>query len=536
MADAILDKNACDNSTITSHDNIEYSPRAQLDSITKICKGDRLDLKYQYEISCQALSEYAAKGLTPSKLKKIQRHIPIVYPWNDGYQLFRNNYNRRWSYFPIGIIKCRHAKDVKRAIDFVREYKFEFSIRSGGHCSLAFSLSVSIIIDLSRMNKIKVVCNKESKCRATKVRGNKFVVVGPGAILGKVIKKISKYALSLPTGSCVNTGAGGLSCGGGISPSLVRLGGMTTDHLVSAKVLLANGKVVNANEKEHADLFFAIRGAGGCNFGIITEFTFHPCRFCGAIVFDIRYPWDLFSRVVEMWQNFAPFTCRRLSSELELFPPRFKAPENILPIRIKGQFEGSEKIFYKLMEPFVSLAKGKGSIIVKCVKTFAESGRFWGGTIQTYYQNASIFWYDKLSAQAIDTMATFLKNAPHAGAFIAFNAMLGAVADVPSCATAFPHRKALFWNLIEGTTLNPQFLPQQQIWVNRLYDALIRFAKKVAGTTPGYVNAPQQNLQKDDKYLYAYYANNIYRLVNIKNKYDPKNFFRFEQSIPLNLY
>ena len=113
--------------------------------------------------------------------------------------------------------------------------------------------------------------------------------------------------------------------------------------------------------------------------------------------------------------------------------------------------------------------------------------------------------------------------------------MLGAVEDVSPNATAFPYRKSLFWAQHRGTTLDPQQLPKQQIWVNRLYDAIAPFAEKIDGATPSYINAPQSNLQAHDRFLTAYYSDNLKKLVEIKNKYDPKNVFHFDQSIPLSL-
>jgi FAD/FMN-containing dehydrogenases len=350
--------------------------------------------------------------------------------------------------------------------------------------------------------------------------------------LGNVIKTISSYNISLPTGSCVNTGTAGLSLGAGISPSLIRLSGLMADHIVSAKMINSNGEIINIDENENSDLLFAIKGAGGGNFGIFTEFTFHPCWFKGAIVFNLRYDWSVFKKVFKMWQKFSPFTDRNLSSEIDLFPPKFSTDETP-PVQFKGQYEGSLSDLKKLIKPFIDLVKKtkKSTIFIKHAKTFAEAGKFWGETVQTYFENYSIFWQNSLSDEALDVYDHYMKIAPGPYSSIEFNAMMGRVSDIKSNETAFPYRKSRFWNQLQGKSIDPEDFPKQQLWVRKLYDAISVYADKNHDVVPSYINAPQKNLQ--DKYMRAYYSTNSKKLIKIKNKYDPENFFHFPQSIPL---
>ena len=174
---------------------------------------NRLLLKYEDEIGCQTLAEFKTRGLSYAQLIIIQQGLPIVYPWDEGYQTYRNNYNRRWSYFPMGIIRCASTEDVQNSLLFVRKYNLDFSVRSGAHCTLPFSLSTGIIIDLSRMDDIKVIISDESCKNSNNIRSDKYVILGPASRLGVVAQKISKFNLSLPIGSCINTGAAGLALG-----------------------------------------------------------------------------------------------------------------------------------------------------------------------------------------------------------------------------------------------------------------------------------------------------------------------------------
>ena len=503
----------------------------ELKKTIKICKPENiLDLNYKNELSCQVLGKFNEKGLTTENLIKLQKCLPIVYPWNAAYNTLRLNYNRRFNYFPMGIIMCRGSKDVQLAIKIMTKFELEFSVRSGGHSYLNFSLSTEIIIDLSKMNKISVISNQKTKNYSNHIRGDKHVIIGPGAHLGVVIKELSKYNLSLPTGSCVNTGVGGLSLGGGISPSLMRLGGLMCDHIVSVKMVLGNGKLIKISKDSYSDLFFAIKGAGGGNFGIITQFTFCPLRFIGSTAFRIRYKWNQVRDVFIMWQNFAPFTDRNLTTELDFSPSQYDKT----PVLFVGQYEGSEMALRKLISKFITLAKNNDGIIdINHLSKYYQVGLFWGGDPgQSYFNNNSVFFYNKLSDKAISLIINEIENAPNPSSSIGFNAMRGAVSDIKSNETAFPHRNALFWCQIRGPTQNPENLNREILWTDNFWKKLVKFAKKVAGEVPAYINAPQSNLQEKNRYLRSYFGDNVDKLIEIKTKYDPKNIFKFSQSIP----
>ncbi|AYV80565.1 MAG: putative FAD-linked oxidoreductase YgaK [Harvfovirus sp.] len=506
--------------------------KKEINYAIKTCLPEnRLELDYWDEIDCQVLERFREKGLNREDLLAIQKKLPIIYPWNDyNYQNYRTNYNRNINYFPTAIILCRSSLDVQKSLHFVKKYNFVFSVRSGGHCTLGYSLTTGIVIDLSLMDEIIVEQTKESIANADEIHCDRHVILGPGASLGVVIEQLSEYDISLPVGSCINTCVGGLTLGGGISPSLIRSSGLSIDHLIRAEIVLPNEKIIQVDKKNYSDLFFALRGAGGGNFGIVTKFIFNPVRYLGATVFKLQYPITEFSNVIDRWQRFFPFTDTRCSAELNLSSPKF----NKYPIEIQGQFEGSEKELKTLLRNFISLAKSsKGTVFIDFISKFSDVGRFWGSTQQAYFNENSIFWYNFLSEDAIKIMLKYLENAPVPEARISFNAMLGKVAETSSSATAFPWRKALFWNHIVSNTQEPLLVPDQLSWVNKLYDDLLPYVKKIKNTIPAYVNMVQANLTLHRRYMRSYYGENRHRLIQIKTKYDPHNLFKFQQSIPL---
>jgi hypothetical protein len=549
-----------------------------------------LSVQVNQEISCQTLDRFAEKGLLAEDLDRLQKTLPIVYPWNAGYDRLRLTYNRLYcNIFVMGIMVCKTVEDVQKALKFVLQYQLSFVLRSGRHNSLTYSVEADIIIDVFQLSTIRV-------------QGNR-VIVGPGARNGPIFEALSPYKLILPTGSCRNVCVGGLTAGGGISPFLVRSGGMTCDRAISFQVVLADGRVVKASAHHHPDLFFALRGAGNNNFGIITEIAYEALPFTGAWGFDIRFQFHLLRKVVTMWQAFAPFTDNRISSELELFSPRTLP----LPVVFRGQINGPLNLI-SLLQPFIDLATspcnfqdvpetnsyricgfdldlyaktsaqstssyrvekapsdndptclylhemklGEGRVkpefrdcvdrietkrpIVVEIRSLPEVvdvGLFWGLTVQTYFTDSSIFWNHPMNEGAIQTLIHFLEIAPGPLANIEMNAMRGAVSDLKPEDTAFPYRGALFWTLLRGRAFDYSDYIPEGVWVKEFYDRLAPFAKLPDGNVPSYVNIVQANLRQDQRYLKAYYDTNVERLQKIKRKYDPHNVFHYPQSIPL---
>ncbi len=547
-----------------------------------------LQLQLPDEISCQALRRYEAVGLNPSALDQLQATLPIIYPWNKDYNTLRIVYNRQYcNIFPIGIVVCRQSSHVAKALALVNRYNLSFRTRCGRHNSLTYSVDADIVIDLYLMNSIEIIplpspgqC-QISGAKSPGIRGQKLVKLGPGARNGTIAQTLSPLDLILPTGSCVTVCAGGLTLGGGISPFLIRLGGFTCDHLVSATVILADGKEIKVSATEHPDLFFALRGAGNNNFGIVTEMIYWPLVFRGATVFDIRFPFPMLSQVFQYWQQWAPSTDRRLSTEIDLMSPHALP----LPVVLRGQFDGPLGELYPLIRHFIKCSKRSAvpknqkakwhqnkqpeaedpcglltheakdeeckwlgqsdqvdskrniQIEIKWLPTVADVAIFWGGTRQSYFKNLSLFWNNLLPIEAINVLISSMTRAPGPLSVISFNAMGGAISDVPISSTAIPHRQALFWNLVQGRTEQFSEVKAQEEWVTLLYDQLARYANPVDSksprTVPAYANIVQENLLPERRYLRAYYGPNVERLVQIKQRYDPLNRFNYPQSIPV---
>ena len=164
---------------------------------------------------------------------------------------------------PLAVVRPESAAEVATAVGFARDAGLELSIRCGGHDSRGMSTNDGgLVIDLRSLDGVIV--------------DGDLVTIGGGAVWGDVAAALAPHGLALSSGDTKSVGVGGLTLGGGVG-WFVRRWGLAIDSLVSAEVVLADGRIVTASATEEPDLFWALRGGGG-NFGVVTAFTFraHP--------------------------------------------------------------------------------------------------------------------------------------------------------------------------------------------------------------------------------------------------------------------
>ncbi|MGW2866503.1 FAD-binding oxidoreductase, partial [Streptomyces sp. NPDC001205] len=227
---------------------------------------------------------------------------------------------------PQGIVYCETPRDVSTAIRFARDNHIEVHTRSGGHSLAGWSTGEGMVLDVSRLNHVSV--------------GDHTVRLGPGVQSVDVLATLRPHNKQVVTGTCATVRMGGYISGGGIGFQ-VRKFGVASDRLVSAQVVLANGRIVRASEESHPDLFWAIRGGGGGNFGVATDFEVRPISAPKMVYFDTYWPWDKAQEIITAWQEWCSSGSNNLGSTLNVLL-RDGAPGNVPIIKINGGYHGPQ--------------------------------------------------------------------------------------------------------------------------------------------------------------------------------------------------
>ena len=184
----------------------------------------------------------------------------VVRPGTPGYDVLRRPAIPRFDDVrPAAVVLCDGPEDVAATLALARSAGLPVAVRSGGHCFAGRSTTEGVVIDVSPLDR--------SRSRATRA------TIGAGARLGDVYDALDAHGLTIAGGCGPTVGIAGLTLGGGLG-ILGRLHGLTSDRLRAAEVVLADGRLVSCDADAEADLFWALRGAGGGRFGVVTSLVF----------------------------------------------------------------------------------------------------------------------------------------------------------------------------------------------------------------------------------------------------------------------
>ena len=226
----------------------------------------------------------------------------VVLPGSSDYDLARKPAIPRFhDVRPRAVVRCAAPEDVVETIAFARRSRLATATRSGGHCFAGRSSTPGIVIDVSTM-------------RAVSVAGG-VATVGAGARLGDVYDTLDDHGITIPAGCGPSVGIAGLTLGGGLG-ILGRKHGLTSDHLVGAQVVLADGRVVDRDQHRHDQLFWALRGAGGCNFGVVTCLEFSTIPAPAATSFQLTWRHAQAAPIIDAWLRWAPVGPEELAASL----------------------------------------------------------------------------------------------------------------------------------------------------------------------------------------------------------------------------
>ena len=437
----------------------------------------------------------------------------IIQPETDGYDSVRKIWNGVIDKRPGVIIQCTGTADVIAAVNFARDNKLPLAVRGGGHNVSGNSVcNDGVVIDLSPMRTVRV----DPATVTARVAG--------GAKLGDIDAETQVHGLSLPIGVVSATGIGGLSLHGGMG-FLTRKYGLTCDHLVSADVVTADGKVLVADAKNNSDLLWALRGGGG-NFGVVTSFEFKLERVGPEVWMGIiMYPVSEAKRVMKAWLDFMKTAPDEVSSiaiywsapHEEPVPKQLQGtPVAVLAACWCGPMDKGETALKPIREvttPVVDLSGPMPFLMAqKLFDPEYPNGR-------RYYWKS--LYLNPLTDDAIDMLGEYAASRPSSLSSIDVWALGGAMTRVKPDQSAFFKRDAPYLLGIESNWENPKDDDANIAWTRKLYKDAERFS-------PGglYYNFPGF-MEEGDELLKKSYGSNYERLQQVKAKYDPNNLFRF---------
>jgi FAD/FMN-containing dehydrogenase len=371
---------------------------------------------------------------------------------------------------------------------------------------------------------------------------NGVATAGAGARLGDLYDALAEHDLTIPAGCGPSVGISGLTLGGGLG-ILGRKYGLTSDHLLAAQIVLADGRVIECDDNHDEELFWALRGAGGCNFGVVTSLTFDTIPAPDATAFHLIWPHTQATALIDAWQTWAPIAPDELAASLLLTasgdidrPPA---------VNVFGAMLGTEADTAELLDELVARAGADPASVFSKHASYRETKRHLAehgpgddrleqtsqglAPRQGHDFSKSEFFGRPLPAEAIAALVESFFEGRVAGQSceLDFTPWGGAYNRTRAEATAFVHRAELF--LLKHAVVVDPDAPAAERQAARRWLARSWELVRPWGSGRVYQNFPDPDLED---WAHAYYGANYDRLARIKARYDPDEFFRFRQSLP----
>jgi len=453
----------------------------------------------------------------------------LVRSGDPTYDAARVLYNTRFDGLrPQAIARCATADDVRECVRFARAHRIAVAVRSGGHSYGGWSTGQGLVIDVGRMSAIDVQDGR--------------VTVGAGSRLIDVYDAVAARGQGITAGSCPTVGITGLTLGGGVGV-LSRAWGLTCDDLLAAQIVTADGRVRACDDTRDADLFWALRGGGGGNFGVVTSLTLRTHPSTNLAIGFVSWPWSRAAIVASAWQEWMSRAPDALWSTLHL-QTGGSGPE----VTMHAVLTGTASDLAAHVDNLVTVA-GAESYREQGVRTYRDvmlveagclgrslsqchlAGTTPDGALgrETYVAKSAIA-RQPLSGDAIAALVKAISSLSErsgvGGGAVLLDSLGGAVSRVAPDATAFPHRDAFAVAQLLGSwdAGAPATVAEAtQTWLRDMYATVRPLVGRGA-----YVNYADAELSDWED---AYYGANYARLRLVKAKYDPDRIFDFPQAV-----
>jgi hypothetical protein len=441
----------------------------------------------------------------------------LISAADPGYDEARKVWNGAIDRRPTLIARCASTKDVVAVVDAVRGSGLPLAVRGGGHSWAGNSMcDGGVVLDLSPMRRIEV-----DPARRT-------VVAQGGATWGELDAATQAHGLAVTGGHVTHTGIGGLTTGGGIG-HLMRKLGLASDNMLSAEVVLADGRVVRASDTENEDLFWGIRGGGG-NLGVVTSFEFRLHEVAGPLLAGLAfYDARQGRQLIELYREWAATLPDEITTILSYLcaPPFPFVPPNLvgqpgyaIVLVCQGPIAAAEEAIRPVREfgpplfemiaplPYVDVQQFFDPALPPGTKAYVKGGDFMEFT-------------DACVDTIVDSCARMKPGRSQAHFF----QLGGAVGRVPEDATAFASRSARYMSGFIGIWDDDDERDELIAWSRRCWEGMRPHSR-----TSAYLNFTSDD-EPPDAVAQAYGPVKYARLQALKATYDPENLFRLNQNV-----
>ena len=459
-------------------------------------------------------------NITTSMVEELRANVSgtVAQPGESSYDEAVNIWNASCARRPAVVARCTSSADVAAALHFAQHQNLVVSVRGGGHNYAGGALcDDGLMIDLTPMKAVSVDADaRRAKC-------------GGGTTWGELDAATQAHGLAVPGGFISRTGVAGLTLGGGFG-WLSRLAGLSSDNLVGAEVVTADGSILHASDADTTDLFWAIRGGGG-NFGVVTEFEFAlhavgPMLQLGLFLFSPDQGGNLF-RFARDFVEGLPDECGVFMAGLSA-PPEPFVPENLhfspafaLAVVGFGDEQAHAGLIQPIKEALTPIVELVTPIPYVALQQMFDASAPWG-----FHNYEKAVYLSQLSDGAIDAILEHQAKKMSPLSFVPIFPLGGAYRRADNEASAFGGNRETRWIInISATTPSPDEYEAERAWSRNYWTALVPHADGIGS----YVNFMTD--YEDDRIRSAY-GPKFDRLQQLKAKYDPQNVFYMNANIP----
>jgi FAD/FMN-containing dehydrogenase len=460
----------------------------------------------------------AALKIPHDAVAKLERELEgtLAVPGDAVYKADEKNWNPAFDEKPALIAFCQIAADVRYCLKFAATWSLQVVCRSGGHSTAGFCLATgALVIDVSQINDVYVDT------------GARRAHVGAGTSFHKLNAVLDGYGLHVPGGGCPDVCVGGYMQGGGYGFTS-RMFGIHCDNVLHVDVMLADGSIVTADAVQNPDLFWAVRGGTGNNFGVLLNVTYQLYQLCDIWAFGVAWPID---KAPEALHHLQQHYMKSNGSRLLGYQGVLGVEKGEQKLLARGMVRGDAQT--GRAEIAGMLGEGGGRLELEGIGSYLHWNIALLDNIPDIQptQNGYLLKENKFStyigrlleAKEWRRVVDYFRTAPNPACTVGMEIYGGAINHYPMMSNAFVHRDVYMDFFVDAFWYAPVEEAPARAWLTGFRELMETY-----WNGHSYQNYPRRD---DPNYRWQFWGEAFNSLLFVKQKYDPANFFTFPQSV-----